>query len=301
VAWIRTTLAIPEGVTTIDLVARDAAGNEARAQRTVTRVAPPPEPAPELPPGFVAGPEPRTAINEKDGSVLVWLPPGSFRMGNGVGDARPRHDVRLTRGAWIGRTEVTWAQFRRFCEATGRAPPRAELSPDGFARFEPGPEHPVFNVTWSDAKDYVAWAGLRLPTEAEWEWAAGGGRGARFPWGDRTPVFGEVYANAATPLDLGLPGQDDGTPFTAVVGAFPAGASPFGALDVAGNVDEWVDDWFGPYPSRPQTDPRGPSSGARRVYRGGSWASALRECGVSGRASANPEYANAHLGFRVAR
>ncbi|MCO5170069.1 MAG: formylglycine-generating enzyme family protein [Planctomycetes bacterium] len=301
-AHVETTVAVPVGATLVEVEARDRAGRSTVVRRSVVRLAPEDEPLPPLPPGLVPGPAPRTALNERDGSVLVWVPPASFRMGSPFAhdDARPRHDVRLTRGMWLGRMEVTWAQYRRFCEATGRTPPSATFSPDGWTRFEAGPDHPVFNVSWADAADYAAWAGLRLPTEAEWEYAAGGGRGARFPWGDRPPVFGERLLNAALPLDLGLPGADDGATFTAPVGSYPDGASPFGALDMAGNVDEWVDDWFAPYEARPATDPRG-TRGARRVYRGGSWATPVRECAVWARASANPEYANAHLGFRVAR
>jgi len=189
-----------------------------------------------------------------DGGAMVWVPPGEFEMGSKTGDAReqPVHRVSIRRGFWLGQAPITNAQYRRYCQETGRAFPGGSDLPDG---------HPVSHVTWDEAVAYCAHCGLRLPTEAEWEYAAKGPEGRVYPWGD------EWDANRC--CTKALVGSGGGT---CPVTAFPSGASWRGALDMAGNVWEWCADWFdgGYYAVSPPDDPAGPPTGRTRVVRGGS-------------------------------
>jgi formylglycine-generating enzyme required for sulfatase activity len=175
---------------------------------------------------------------------------------------------------------VVWAQYTRFAAATGRQLPSAR-------RADAGPDHPVNFVSYVDARAYVRWAGLRLPTEAEWEYASRGGDGRTFPWGDDPS---EKKSNCA----------ETGANDTMPVGSFSAGASPFGCLDMAGNVAEWVEDAFGPYPSTPQTDPRGSVSGYTRVVRNAGYNAPLSFQRVTTRWSVAPTLTRTDWGFRVA-
>jgi serine/threonine-protein kinase len=186
---------------------------------------------------------------------------------------------------WIDRTCVTCAQFAAFVEATGR-----ELAPEWFLYNDPEhqPNLPVVYVTWHDAFAYARWAGKRLPTEAEWERAARGRDARIYPWGDEPPdATRAAYGGLLRPVP---------------VGSMPRGASPVGALDMAGNVFEWVHDWFDRayYKVSPTLDPLGPDSGSKRVLRGGSFvhpAFALR-CSARGRYA--PEEQRANHSFRCA-
>ena len=192
-------------------------------------------------------------INPKDGAEMVYVPAGEFLMGSPEGtgndDEHPQRRVYLD-GFWIDKTEVTVAQYRRFCQATGRQMPDAP--PWGWQD-----DHPVVNVTWNDAAAYAAWAGERLPTEAEWEKAARGTDGRQYPWGNGWDA-GKCANNSST---------------TKAVGSYPSGASPYGALDMAGNVMEWCADWYDVsyYGTAPSRNPVGPLSGNWMVLRGGSW------------------------------
>jgi len=252
-----------------------------------------PAPAPPGPPDAAAGAptlEVRQGelVNAKDGSVVVWAPPGTFLMGNPYPDLEgaeeregPAHRVTLTEGFYLGKHEVTWDQYRAFCAATGREVPSHRIERDGVVFEAPG-DHPVFRVTWFDARDYCAWAGGRLPTEAEWEYAARGDHESFYPWQPELDWRGGYASRGAffpvDPVAANVDSErpplvhDDGAPFTAPVGSYPAGASPFGCLDMAGNVREWVADWFGSYEAGAARDPRGPAGGAFRVIRGGSFA-----------------------------
>jgi formylglycine-generating enzyme required for sulfatase activity len=199
-----------------------------------------------------------------DGALLVFVPAGEFTMGSddGNSDEQPAHTVYLDAFA-IDRTEVTNAQYAR-CVQAGACRPPGSSSSYTRANYFADPryaDHPVIYVSWDDARAYCAWAGRRLPTEAEWEKAARGTDGRTYPWGD------EWDASKANTSEAG-PG--DTTP----VGAYPQGASPYGALDMAGNVWEWVADWYGEdyYRESPGENPLGPASGTNRVVRGGSWA-----------------------------
>ena len=171
------------------------------------------------------------------------------------------------------------------------------------------PDHPINCIDWELAAAYCAWRGGRLPTEAEWEYAARGSDDRVYPWGNEAPdvkrlnLCGrECAALAARELhDEWKPmyDGDDGWATTAPVGSYPDGASPFGVLDMAGNVWEWTDDWHGPYPATAQVDPRGPATGTSRVSRGAGWASRgpTRARGAD-RNWLDPKSRDCDLGFR---
>ncbi len=263
------TLEVPlePGARELEVVATDPAGNVASRVLRALRVPAwyleraPGERAPlPLPEGVELGEAPGEYLNVVDGSILVWIPPGTFPMGTyrGEFDEQPVHEVTLTRGLLLGKLEVSWAQWERFCAATGRRRPRRP--PHADAR------HPATGMGWDEAAAYCAWAGGRLPTEAEWEYAACGGAEDRtYPWGETPP--GPEHAN--------LHGHGDGFELTAPVGSFPLGASRWGCLDLAGNVFEWTADaYVHRYPEHAQTDPYlpvGPES--RRVCRGAGYES----------------------------
>ena len=248
--------------TTVYEIRVSGPGGEASASVTVT-----------VAPADVTGP---------DGGMYVWVPPGEFMMGSNDGrdDEQPVHLVRIMRGFWLGKHEVTNAQYRAFCDATGREFPSAS---------DQGDNHPVVMVSWDEAKAYCDHYGLRLPTEAEWEYAARGPEGRRYPWGDEWDP-GKLcwYANTG-------PGNR-----TFPVGSFPAGASWRGALDMAGNVWEWCADWFGEgyYGTSPVEDPQGPATGEERLLRGGSWIDSPGHCRSAGRGSGNPRGLGYGVGFR---
>jgi formylglycine-generating enzyme required for sulfatase activity len=186
---------------------------------------------------------------------MVHVPAGSFVMGSpdsvGGDNEHPQHKVTLS-GFCIDKTELTVAAFAKCAAAGGCSPIPTPWS--GCNRN--GQNHPVNCVIWSEAKTYCEWAGKRLPTEAEWEYAARGGDGRTYPWGNQDPDKSRLQWLADS---------------TAPVGSFPAGASPFGALDMAGNVWEWTADGYGAYAADPQTNPTGASDSSSRVIRGAGW------------------------------
>ncbi|MFB0545729.1 MAG: formylglycine-generating enzyme family protein [Anaerolineae bacterium] len=200
-------------------------------------------------------------ISEIDSAEMVYVPAREFIMGSSDSDSmasndeKPQHTVYLD-AFWIDKYEVTNAQYRKCVEAGACAPPHDTRYYDDPAYAD----HPVVYVDWPQAKAYCQWAGGRLPTEAEWEKAARGTDGRIWPWGN------EWYEHKANTLEAG-PGD------TTAVGSYPQGASPYGALDLAGNVWEWVADWYdaGCYPRSPSRNPQGPHWGANKVLRGGSW------------------------------
>ena len=250
---------------------------------TRSRAELPPFPLPE---GLSPGASPGEYVWARDGSVLVWLPPGTYQRGSDGQSPleAPAHAVRLPRGCFLGKQELSWGQWARFCAATRRRPPRPE--------FAIGDEHPVHGISWEDAQAYCAWAGLRLPSEAEWEYAARGAQSLPWPWGQAAPDG--TRAN--------LLGRGDGFEFGSPAGAFPRGTSPFGCLDMSGNLAEWVQDWFAPYPRvGALEDPRGPAAGREKVLRGGAWFDAPWAARPSFRAHAPPGWRSDGVGLRVAR
>ncbi|HOS44780.1 MAG TPA: SUMF1/EgtB/PvdO family nonheme iron enzyme, partial [Armatimonadota bacterium] len=220
-----------------------------------------------------------TRINPTDGAAMVWVPGGTFTMGSidGVGesDERPAHPVTVT-GYWIYQYPVTVAQYRAFCMATGRTLPNFPSAygyswADKTGWNDPAmQQHPIVNITWHDAKAYADWAGVSLPTEAQWEYAARGPEGRNYPWGGFAtaidPYNGWDQTKCANWYNSGSQGIS-----TWPTGSFPAGASWCGAHDLAGNVWEWCADWWGSYSATPVTNPTGPATGTYRVLRGGSW------------------------------
>ena len=207
---------------------------------------------------------------------MVQIPSGGFVMGttpeeeqwlkdtgwwkDWMKNEEPAHTVHLD-AYYMDKYEVTNAQYGGFMKATGRSAP--EYWND--SRFNPL-DQPVIGVTWQDAEAYCKWAGRRLPTEAEWETAARGTDRRQFPWGNETPTC--EYAVMCRELGHGC---GKGRPWP--VGSKPKGASPYGAYDMAGNVWEWVNDWYdNAYYSRsPNRNPTGSESGDHKVLRGGSW------------------------------
>jgi len=266
------------GANTLQLTLTDEAGQQAELTVSVERlevpgwlVEVPPERQPPLPlpSGVQAEVSPGDYLNVKDGSLLRWVPPGSFDMGSDDEDVStkfppsPVHRVTITRGYFMGKLEVTQGQFMRFCEETGATPPPVVVR---------NPRLPVTVVDHNDARAYCRWAGGRLPTEAEWEYAARGTDGRIHTWGNTEELW---RANLNHP--------DDSYDGIAPAGSFPSSASPFGCEDMLGNVWEWCFDRYGPYSAEPQTDPFGPREGLMnpaepelgewRVSRGGSWTS----------------------------
>lgn len=215
-------------------------------------------------------------VREGDGARMVFVHAGPFLRGSAEGhgreDERPQRAITLS-AFWIDETEVTIARYAHCVDAGAcSAPATEELEagriPGSCNWSREGREnHPVNCVSWEQASDYCHWAGARLPTEAEWEKAARGTEGATYPWGATGPT-----CDRAVWEDPSL-GKACGERMSWDVGKKPAGASPFGALDMAGNVWEWAFDGYeaGYYGRSPSIDPRGPESAAYGVARGGGY------------------------------
>jgi len=235
-------------------------------------------PAPSPTAAFSAG---DTMVAESDGKAMVYVPAGDFLQGSMPADPEAR-DVEMPQRTvsldafWIDRTETTTAQYQR-CVQDGACPRPQDTSSRqrsfyfGNADFA---QYPVIWVSWNMADAYCRWAGRRLPTEAEWEKAARGADGRLFPWGNELPTSSTAnICDANCPYEWADRSQNDGYWDTAPAEAFPAGASPYGALNMAGNVWEWVADFYDPnyYQVAPPTNPPGPETAGSHVLRGGSW------------------------------
>jgi serine/threonine-protein kinase len=287
---------------------------------TSTAVPPTPVPATKAPPTPVPV-NPTPALPQRlpgdDGVEMRLVPAGAFVMGstadqvdaavalcqrNPDGEACqrrdftsefPQHEV-FASDFYMDLTEISNAQYRACVLADGCNPPAAGSGPYRSSEYYDRPQFadfPVVWVTWFDARDYCNWAGKRLPTEAEWEKAARGEDGAIFPWGDQ---FSSDRANT----------QDRGREAIQVVGQYPSGASPYGLLDMAGNVWEYVADWFDPdyYFNSPSKDPGGPNASptGQRVLRSGSYANFQHYARVANRGAVTPDSSTQFRGIRCA-
>jgi formylglycine-generating enzyme required for sulfatase activity len=208
-----------------------------------------------------------TRVSEKDGMVMVYVPAGDFTMGfNDAGtDEKPAHTVFLDT-YWIDRTEVTNGMYALCVQAGTCKPPgslNSNLHSDYYGTSQYA-DYPVIQVDWMAAQAYCGWAGRSLPTEAQWEKAARGPDDRFYPWGNTSPNCSLANYWGTTFACVGD---------TTAVGGYQSGASPYGALDMAGNVWEWVADWYDAsyYMNSPSSNPQGPASGTDRILRGGSW------------------------------
>ena len=284
-------------------------------------------PSPSATPAATEPPAGDTRVWEKDGAVMVYVPGGEYPMGSDTDDAstvrdlcraysgdlanavcrlaafrdeQPAHAVTVD-GFWIDRTEVTNGQYHQCVQAGACDPPveSGSFTRDSYYGDSVYDDYPVIWVRWDQAADYCAWAGRRLPTEAEWEYAARGPEGRLFPWGD---AFDGTLLNYCDVDCDGVNDEtvNDGYPDTAPVGSFPAGVSWCGALDMAGNVREWVADWYGRYPSEQQANPTGPASGDSRIPRGGSWYDRPDDVRSTNRGGNSTDYSRHKVGFRCA-
>jgi formylglycine-generating enzyme required for sulfatase activity len=220
-----------------------------------------------------------------DDAVVVKIPGGEFLMGNTETEGSPLEHRAYVSEFLIDKKGVTWAQYKKYAEVVGISlPPR-----DPYWGIHD--DHPVVFVTWEEAKGYCEWAGARLPTEAEREKAARGTDHRKYPWG-----------NEEAAPDLGVFRSEWGYEATAPVGAHPAGASPYGLLDMGGNVWEWCSDWYDRdyFEVSPYRDPKGPASGTSHVLKGGSWDSRPSVLSCSARNFGHRGYRELDFGFRCA-
>jgi formylglycine-generating enzyme required for sulfatase activity len=230
----------------------------------------------------------RTETFGKDGAPAVLIPSGPFIMGDD--ENSPRREVFLD-AFYFDRFEVTVARYALFMKATGNLKPPDEWE---TADVQKGGDLPVVGVNWQDASSYCRWAGKRLPTEAEWEKAARGADERKYPWGNDAPTpdrarYGQQYEN---------PVYKDGV---ARVGSHAKDASPFGVFDLAGNVTEWVADWFSEsFPEGDVRNPKGPESGTDKALRGGSWYDPPDRLSATKRWHASASNRNDGIGFRCA-
>ena len=246
-----------------------------------------------------------TMISPIDGMTMVYVSAGEFLMGSpegaGYDDERPQHTVYLD-AYWIDQTEVTNAMYARCVADGGCTEPRSRESytRDSYYGNPDYDEYPVISVTWHQAEAYCQWAGRELPTEAQWEKAARGTDGRTYPWGNEPPAGNLVnFADKNTDYDWSNKAIDDGYEDSAPVGTYPDGASPYSALDMAGNVLEWVADWYGDYPSGSVSNPTGPTIGESRVLRGGSWNNLVSDIRSAFRSRSVPGDASGiNFGFR---
>ncbi len=228
----------------------------------------------------------RTLTNPKDGSELVLVPAGEFEMGDGQEGDCPKHTVYLD-AYYIGRYCVTNAQYARFVEETGQRAPR-----NGLWQEAAKADHPVTDVSWDDAQAYAAWAGLPLPTEAQWERAARGPANTLYPWGDDWDA--SRCRNSA----------NRGSETTAAVDEYPSGISGYGTYQQSGNVWEWCADWYDDdyYQQSSRANPTGPTGGSSRVARGGGWRYGhASDCRGAYREWLDSAFRDGNLGFRLVR
>jgi formylglycine-generating enzyme required for sulfatase activity len=236
--------------------------------------------------------------HEADG--MIFIPGGTYRMGsNKKKNEYPIHSVTLT-GFYLDKHEVTVEEYRRFCKATRRKMPKQPQWNDD--------DHPIINVTWLDARDYAKWANKRLPTEAEWEYAARGkSRSFYYTYG-QSSHHGKNYGNIADEsfrqIKVQFPVVEkyyDGYVYTAPAESYPPNV--FGLYDMEGNVLEWCADWYNDkyYKTSPKVNPKGPKKGRYKVIRGASWNRGFRYLRATYRTYYPVKADYEFLGFRCAR
>jgi formylglycine-generating enzyme required for sulfatase activity len=244
----------------------------------------------------LTAPKPDTSIVLKSSGVpienpMIVIPSGTFSMGSDEGgrNEKPIHDVFLD-AYEINRFEITQSQYGEFVKATRHRSPLSRYVKD-IERYN-DLNQPVVYVSWLDAEAFCKWTGSRLPTEAEWERAAKGEGGMTWPWGNaHQPHYGNFL------------GDEDKNRYTAFVGLLKTDRSPDQIYDMAGNVQEWVADWYDPlyYDKGERRNPKGPPTGTMKTLRGGSW----NDSYLSGRAAARiqmvPDYRDTTVGFRCAK
>lgn len=292
-------------------------GSQVRPTATTTTDPTPTVPAPT--PSPTATPAAGDMRIDANGIQQVWVPAGSFLMGTSAEEAQvlqgsdlpawvkkalpseqPQHEVSLTHGYWIDQYEVTNAAFQAFIDAGGYKTPEywseegwqwlsthKTRSGCSFQKSQERADQPCVGVTWYEAEAYGKWRGGRLPTEAEWEYAARGPGSLIYPW-DNT--FDNDKANVVGSQEL------------TAVGSYPAGKSWVNAFDMAGNAMEWVQDWLNTsyYTQGIQTDPPGPDSGTIKIEKGGWWGSNPYVARSAYRHFEDPpDYADRHIGFRI--
>jgi serine/threonine-protein kinase len=224
---------------------------------------------------------PNSGANAPPGMVKIFG--GEFMMGRNNGDdyEKPAHPVKVAT-FYLDQKEVTNEQYAAFVRATGQKAPLHWVDgnyPNGRATY------PVVYVNWKEASDYCAWRGKRLPTEAEWEFAARGNDNWLYPYGNQwMPKYSSAAKSKNEPGEL------------SAVGSYPVGASLFGVLDLAGNVAEWTDSDYKPYPNSPAK----PDDG-NKVVRGGSFRNPAQEQTATSRFFYNPTFSDDYIGFRCAQ
>lgn len=228
--------------------------------------------------------------SNQDAGAMILIPAGQFVMGSPMGegynDEHPQHTVFLD-AYYIDKCAVTNAQYNQFIDAIGYRTPKYLTD----ARYNQS-NQPIVGVTWFDAAAYADWAGKRLPTEAEWEKAARGEDGAKYPWGNE---WSSSRCNANLSSNVGQS--------TVAVDCFPDGASPYGLMNAIGNVWEWCADWYGGnYAQSSRENPKGHDSGGESVLRGGSWCTTdIEYLRCANRNWFSPDFAFDDAGFRCAR
>jgi formylglycine-generating enzyme required for sulfatase activity len=239
-------------------------------------------------------PRPVPETQASPDAPMAVIPEGPFRMGadgtDTLEDERPQHEVWLDRFE-MDPYEVTTGHYAEFLAATANPTPWQWEAVD-LAQHR---DRPVIGVSWFDAEAYCRWRGKRLPTEAEWEKAARGIDGRLFPWGNQSPH--DRLAN------FGLGARFSYSQVLAPVQRYEQGRSPYGLQQMAGNVGEWVADWYGAnyYETGPSKNPTGPELGSFRAVRGGSWSDLPKYLLTYGRFKLPPETRNSYTGFRCAR
>jgi formylglycine-generating enzyme required for sulfatase activity len=250
--------------------------------------------APSLTPTIMFTPTLAFWTRPADGMAMEYVPEGIFIMGTNSANSGGQlvHNVFLD-AFWIDKTDITNAMYSLCvkagaCQAPSQSNSSTRTSYFGNLQYD---NYPVIWVNWEDASSYCQWAGARLPTEAQWEKAMRGTDGRPYPWGTSNP-------------NKSLLNYDQNNGDTTTVDSYPSGASPYGALDMAGNVWDWVNDWYGAnyFATSPSANPQGPSGGTFRVLRGGAWNNyAISFINSSLRDWQNSGYASNSVGFRCAR